>query len=192
MAEPGQNEALKKLEKELTQCLVREEYLDALDIYDEILAKGTKDPRHLVGMGHCLMKLRRKQDAKHAWIEAFEIDSEFEPAIKLLNENFRGWKKALLAAKKPKPKPKPPSPPPVVSVQPGTRVSSTPGGAGAGPARAGSTPGVVLGVVAAAGAGSDRGPSLGSINWNYVFEDVADSGPQESFEKPEKDPPKKA
>lgn len=140
---------LKKLEDGLKQCEDREDFLGELDIYEEIERKGMTAPRHLVGLGLCLMKVRRKQDAREAWIKAHLMDAKFEPATKALDANFPGWRKTIKPVEAPKPQA--PSPPPQ-SLRP--NVSS------------------------AARSGGPPPPSTyaeSAVNWAYIMEDVAEA-----------------
>lgn len=98
MSTPGPD-TVKRLEGELRECFDRENYVEALDIYDEIQSAlgGRLRPQHLVGKGQCLLKLRRKQDAKKVLLTAFEADANFQPAIHMLDQNFPGWEKTYVA-----------------------------------------------------------------------------------------------
>lgn len=83
---------LQELEAELRQFFQKQNYVEAMDIYEEIerIAGGLK-PQHLVGRAQCHIKLRRKQDAKNDLMRAHQIDPGFQPTLHMLNENFPGW-----------------------------------------------------------------------------------------------------
>lgn len=100
---------LEELEQELQECASAQNHLDALDIYEEIQRAGWTKPEHLVGMGHCLLKLRRRQDARAAWFKAIQMAPDHPAAVQALNDQFPGWRKDL---------PKPAPPPPVVTPPP--------------------------------------------------------------------------
>ncbi len=86
MAEP-----LKDLEAELKICRQRQDFLEALDIYEEIDRNGWSLPRHLVGMGDCYLKLRRRSDAKNAWFRALQLQPDSKEVIARLKSTFTSW-----------------------------------------------------------------------------------------------------
>jgi hypothetical protein len=149
-------ENLPALEEELKQAMMREEYLDAIDVFEEIEKKGLTQPRHLLGWGECLVKLRRKQDARQKWLAAYQMDSSFQPVIKQLDENFPGWKKTI-----PAPQPAAParSPEPRPSAPAAQAARPTAGPSSSRPSPA---------------APQRASYSEAEINWSYVMEDVAE------------------
>lgn len=94
MSESDDREKLKRLEAELKSCLQAGEYLDALDLCEEIEALGLIQVPHWLAMATCLMGLRRKADAKRAWLKALELDPDQPEAVEGLNRNFPGWRLA--------------------------------------------------------------------------------------------------
>ncbi len=109
---------IKKLEQELRECIQRQDFLEALDICEEIEGQGAFRAAHAVARGQCFLRLRRKQDARTALMKAFELDPGFEPAIKLLDENFPGWERTKTARPAPAPRPAPPQVPPAYQPTP--------------------------------------------------------------------------
>jgi hypothetical protein len=114
MAQAGKPRDKAELEQELRDCGARGDHLGALDVYEELDKAGWITPGHLVGMGVCLMKVRRRQDAKDAWMRAVQIDEKFPAAAEALDKNFPGWRKEL-RPKPPPPTPKPPPPRPAAA-----------------------------------------------------------------------------
>ncbi|MBI1785445.1 hypothetical protein HYR69_09910 [Candidatus Sumerlaeota bacterium] len=177
-------EELKKLDMELRDALQRQDFTEALDILDELESKGGMKAPHLAARGQCLLKLRRKQDAKTVLMQAFELDPTFQPTCQLLDENFPGWTRQ----QRPKPSPPPPMSPapprqapagyapqapqsqPYYQAAPSApaqmyqqRTPSSPSMPGYGQMQAGYAP-----YVPAQAAGSQDPP----VNWRYVMEDL--------------------
>ncbi len=84
-------EAIKKLEVELREALAAQNFTEALDLLDEIEGIAPLRAPHLTAKGQCLIKLRRKQDAKAFLMQAFELDPSMSAATTLLDEFFPGW-----------------------------------------------------------------------------------------------------
>lgn len=173
--DPEQARHLTELEKELQACSQRQDHLDALDIYEEIENKGLTASRHLLGMGFCLLKMRRKQDAKDTWLRAYEMDPDDQRVIQTLDKHFRGWMRPKLRAK-----------PLEGKAGGGGGFGSGSGGGGSGGS----------GGSGGGGAGSKgRGASKhaparakgvlrmfvdSDVNWNFVSSDMADMPPTDS------------
>lgn len=100
MAGPVNAEELRKLEQEMQQAIQRQDFMEAIDICDEIEGKGWARAPHLVAKAQCLLRARRKQDAQKVLLDAFELDPSHQQAAQLLDEQFPGWSR-------PKPKPRP-------------------------------------------------------------------------------------
>lgn len=168
---------LRTLEEELQECERKRDYLTAIDIYEEVESKGWIEAKHLVGLGFCYMKLRRRQDAREAWMRGYTLDPTHQRAIEALDEFFPGWKRAAppRVRKPPAPTPTPPPagrpapstdrPAPGRPAQPATG-SAPPAGSTAPPQ---SQPQLAQAAPAAQGA-----PTLGEgqINWSYVTNDL--------------------
>lgn len=84
-------ESLKDLEAELKICRQRQDHLESLDIYEEIDRNGWSLPRHLVGMGDCYLKLRRRSDAKKSWFRALQIQPDSKEITARLQSTFTSW-----------------------------------------------------------------------------------------------------
>lgn len=106
------SDGLRALEQELQECERKRDYLTAIDIYEEIESKGWITVKHQVGLGFCYMKLRRRQDAREAWLKGYTLDPSHQRAIEALDEFFPGWKRAAppRVRKPPAPAPSPPEP----------------------------------------------------------------------------------
>lgn len=170
MVETPDPQVMRELESELKECARQGDSLEALDIYDELDAKGWIRPRHLVGMGHCLIKLRRKQDAREAWLRAYSADTSFQEVIDVLDEFFPGWKRATPPPPRPAPPPAPPpaqvpSPPPAASASHGSETREA--SAYRPPLQAAPEPDA-----AARASASMQGQA---VNWEYVLADVEES-----------------
>lgn len=87
----------------------RGEWAEALDYYEEIERRGASTAEHVTAMGNCYLNLRQRQDARKTWLRAFEMNPNYEPAVDLLNKNFKGWER-LLGTKKPAAAAPPPPP----------------------------------------------------------------------------------
>jgi hypothetical protein len=123
---------IKALEAELEACLRDREFLDALDVCEEIEATGQVEIRHLLTMADCLLELRRKADARQAWLRVLERDAGNDRALQGLNRHFPGWRLAP-----PRPTPSADSPSLRVRMGGGAAAASSPDApAGAPPARA--------------------------------------------------------
>lgn len=196
MAPRANPEEIRKLEQELRELFARENYAEALDVYDEIERLGVLRPAHLVGKGQCLLKLRRKQDAKRAFVRAFDLDANFQPAQHMLDQHFPGWEKTYVA---PEAAPPPPgaaqqvivvqqAPPPAAwsPAQPPAGYAPAPPPATYSPAQPpvaaqGPQPIVIMQQAAPPSAQVGRpqapgpdptDPATAKINWRYVLEDV--------------------
>ena len=157
---PEQTRHLAELEKELKKCSQRQDHLDALDIYEEIENMGLTASRHLLAMGFCLLKMRRKQDAKDAWLRAYEMDSDDQRVIQTLDKHFRGWMRPKLRAK-----------PLEGKAGGGGGVGS---GAGSGEGGSGSKGHGAGKRGAARGKGAVRTFLDSDVNWNFVTSDMAE------------------
>ncbi|GEM_PF-6744404 len=151
MSDTPQNAERARLEEELRQAQAAGDHLDALDVYDALKAQGWMSAEHWIGLGHSLLSLRRKQDARQAWLRAHEVAPQRDDVIKLLDEYFPGWKKATA----------PPPRPPVVST-PAVDPTLAPRPAATRP-----TPTTPPAPSPAAGLRE------ADINWSFVLEDVA-------------------
>lgn len=118
MPEPMNAEQLRALEAEARQCEQRQEYLEALDGYEEIERKGWARSGHLARKAFCLIKLRRKQDARKVLIHVFDSDPGCQEAISLLDEHFPGWEKTIQPASAPAAAPPRPAAPPAPAFHP--------------------------------------------------------------------------
>lgn len=97
----GSPEEIRKLEAELREVLQQGDFALALDIVEELEGKTDLKAQHFAVKGMCLIKLRRKQDAKGILLQAFELDPGCSQATQLLDENFPGWTKARQPIKQP-------------------------------------------------------------------------------------------
>lgn len=84
---------VKKLLAELDELIEQGDHLDALDVYEELDRLTPLTPTQLMQMGHSYLAVRRKTDARDAWIRAWKIDPNFKEAAMELNRNFPGWRK---------------------------------------------------------------------------------------------------
>lgn len=97
MAIPVNPQVLKKLDDAAAECERADDFLGALDIYEEIERRGWSQARHLTGLGYCYFKNRQRQNAKEIWLRALEMDADFGPAQEALDKLFPGWKKQAQA-----------------------------------------------------------------------------------------------
>lgn len=155
------SQALRRLEAEVHEFLKAGDHLSALDIYDDLEAKGWIRSEHLVGMGHCLLALRRKQDARETWLRAYSMDTTNQTAIDVLDEFFPGWKRATpppprSLAPAPQAEPQPAAAPPPAPPSRQTQAEPV-----AQPAR-----------VAAPAYRTDSNSDEAPVNWEYVMLDL--------------------
>ncbi|MEN6625075.1 MAG: hypothetical protein ABFD69_02485 [Candidatus Sumerlaeia bacterium] len=122
MSKPVDPTALQKLEKEAMECERQNDFVSALDIYEEIDRNGWSSPRHLLALGECYMHARQRQNAREAWIRAFEADSSMNEVIQLLDRYFPGWEKT--AVKHHGQEEAPPPPPAFSDTQAGLTMES--------------------------------------------------------------------
>lgn len=173
-------EKLGELEAELSSCLGSNEFLDALDICEEIEALGEMQGRHWLAMAQCLMGLRRKADAKHAWLEVIKLNPEEQEALDGLNRHFPGWRREAA-----KPAPAPSAPPSRPRPQPARRP---PGGdelevtRPSAPASGSPRAAVPQRRAANLRPVETAAPAEDSpVNWNYILEDFNDAISSESI-----------
>lgn len=183
---------IQQMTAELQECLRAGEYLDALDICEEIEALGGMQVGHWLAMARCLMELRRKADAKRAWINALELEPDQPEAVEGLNRNFPGWRRQAArpaappaaAAERPArptaPPPRPaaaPAPPrPAPQVPPEQALSSARVSSAAPERMAPTAPRAATHVPASPAPPSGPAHSHdGPVNWDYVLEDVAEA-----------------
>jgi hypothetical protein len=179
-------EQIKTLEAELRNAVGRQEFAEALDIVEELEKLGPLKAPHLAVRGQCMLKMRRKQDAKTALLAAFELDPSFDAAVKLLDQNFPGWTRPPRPAVRPAPArpqvaPPPASTPPLSAAKPQgpppVVVPYNPSGGGSSPSHGAIAP---PRTTFASPASGHAGPIVayataaaeGPINWNYVAEDL--------------------
>lgn len=157
------NEDLHNLEERVRQAEMHDDLLEAVEVFEEIEKRGWMKPDHYVQMGKHLVKLRRKQDARQAWIRAYQMDAS-SPAVQLLDENFPGWKKSI-----PAPQPAKPAAPPRPAARPAAAPRSQPAHqpqfAQSQPAQRPSQPAQLV----------QASYAESAINWDYVLEDVAEA-----------------
>lgn len=111
MATPVDPKALRQFEEAATECERTDDWLGALDIYEELVRRGWAGAKHLTGLGHCYLKNRQRQNAKETWLEAFELDPNFQPVLDALDKFFAGWDNEV-PTRKPLHKSAPAAPPP--------------------------------------------------------------------------------
>jgi hypothetical protein len=173
MSESTTPDLIKALEQDVRGAIQKQDFTEALDICEEIDSKGGSRAPHLAAKGQCLLKLRRKQDAKSVLLRAFELDPGYQIAVNLLDENFPGWTRPKPAA----------NPPPVFRPASAyTQLGATqtapqyyaapPGGAPQAPSYAPPPPHQVQ-----TGAPVQNAPQQGAysdytVNWRYVMEDL--------------------
>ncbi|HOE95058.1 MAG TPA: hypothetical protein PLS90_11765 [Candidatus Sumerlaeota bacterium] len=110
MTTPPDPKALKALENEARRCEATDDYLGALDAYEEIQQKGWATAIHIVAMGECYLKNRQRQNAMDLWLKALEEMTDEAPVRQALDRYFPDWeRKAALLRKKPA-RPAPPRP----------------------------------------------------------------------------------
>lgn len=188
-------EDIRKLEHELREVIKQGDFTEALDILDEIESKGAIKAGHLAVKGQCLLKLRRKQDAKGVLLHAFELDPACDAATKLLDENFPGWtrpKAPPRSAPAPMPPVRPQAPPsgaaPAAgSSSPGFSLAAESGYAPAPSGMAAPQPVYQMAQPGISPTGSHPGfsiqphvvqagyaapPTEALVNWRYVLEDL--------------------
>ena len=105
-----------------------EEWLGALDVYEDIVAKGWATSAHLIRLGHCYMNCRQRQNSRDAWLRAWEADPNSMEAVDLLDRFFPGWEKRAsrdLDTQVPLPMPPPPPPPTATRGSGGLIVETT-------------------------------------------------------------------
>lgn len=175
MSDSENNSELEALEAELKKVLAQGNHLDAIDIYEEISDLGALTPQHLLDMGHSYLELRKKSDAKTMWMRARELDPEFEPAVKELNKNFPGWRKAApkiesFAPPSADDSSKAAKGPASVKTKSGDKDGAGGGGGGDGGDGAGKGAG---GNVNLAGVGSFTGDEV--VCWQYIMEDLQEA-----------------
>jgi hypothetical protein len=90
---PDQPAELKKLESAAVAAMKIENFVNALDFYEEIEAKGWAHARHFTAQGFCLIKVRRRKDAARILLKAFNLDPNENRCIELLNKYVPGWEK---------------------------------------------------------------------------------------------------
>lgn len=183
MADPPEN--LAELDSELKQLLKAGEFLDALDICEEIEGMDAMEVRHWLAMARCLVELRRKADARRAWTRALELDPDQKEAIEGMNKYFPGWRtqaarsarESARPAAAPRRRPAPPVGPPGAE----TMVSHPPAARAAEPAPSPRpAPPVSRPAPAAPPVAPTSAPTAGptpdaAVNWGYVMQDVADA-----------------
>jgi len=173
-------EQIAELDRELKECLKAGEHLDALDICEEIEDLDAMEVRHWLAMARCLVELRRKADARRAWMRALDLDPDQKEALEGLNKHFPGWRTQAARSARESAKPAAAAPPRRRPAAPapsaGETMTSQPPAApppaqpAAGP-RASASGLAASPAAAPAPASSPDGP----VNWNYVLEDVADA-----------------
>ncbi|MCE5230388.1 hypothetical protein LLG95_12455 [bacterium] len=95
MSEPVDTAALKRLESEALSYEKQNDYVSALDVYEEIDRKGWSQPQHLLALGECYMRARQRQNAREAWLRAWEGDSSLTQVVANLDRFFPGWEKTV-------------------------------------------------------------------------------------------------
>jgi hypothetical protein len=93
MGEPSNPKILKSLEAEARRCEHNQDFLGALDIYEEIEEKGWATTNHLVAMGFCYLKNRQRQNAREIWLRALAQEPENKDTRRMLDRYFPGWEK---------------------------------------------------------------------------------------------------
>lgn len=111
---------LKRLETEALNCERQNDFVGALDVYEEIDRNGWSNPRHLVALGECYMRARQRQNAREAWLRAWEADSNLAEVVTYLDRYFPGWEKTVARRQNEDAPPPPPAfdqAPPELTVQ---------------------------------------------------------------------------
>lgn len=75
--------------REARELIDQNDWLDALEILEELDDKGWSTPDHLRDLGMCYVKNRQRRDAEAVWIRALE--QGFAPCRELLDEHCSGW-----------------------------------------------------------------------------------------------------
>lgn len=176
---------LRELESELKECLKGGEYLDALDICEEIEEMGAMEVRHYLAMARCLVELRRKADARRAWLKTLELDPDNAEATEGLNKHFPGWRtqaaRSAREAAKPAAGTRRRQAAPIAPPSAGETMASpappqpAPQPAEPAPAPRPAPRPAPAPQPAAAPAPSPAVSPDALVNWNYVMEDVADA-----------------
>lgn len=89
--QPISKTELKQMEQEARHHEQREEYLEALDIYENLELHGWAQAKHLTAMGYCYLKLRQRQNARTTWLKALERDPNEQSCLDALNRYFPKW-----------------------------------------------------------------------------------------------------
>ena len=94
---PGEPDpkALKALEEEAQRCERNQDFLGALDAYEEIEEHGWATATHLAAMGYCYLKNRQRQNARETWFKALEKDAEAKQPREMLDRYFPKWEQEL-------------------------------------------------------------------------------------------------
>lgn len=168
-------EKLSELDGELKESLKAGEYLDALDICEEIEEMGAMEVRHWLAMARCLVELRRKADAKRAWLQVLDLDSDQKEALEGLNRHFPGWRTQAARSARESAKPAATARRRPVSAGPPASAGETMASAPS-PARPAEPAPVPREPAPAPPAPAAAAPSPDAVvNWNYVMQDVADA-----------------
>lgn len=109
MSNPVDPAALKKLESEAVACERQNDFVGALDVYEEIDRNGWSTPRHLLALGECYMRARQRQNARESWLRAWQADSSLTDVVTLLDRFFPGWEKTVARRQNEEAPPPPPA-----------------------------------------------------------------------------------
>lgn len=109
MSIPLDPAALKKLETEALACERQNDFVGALDVYEEIDRNGWSTPRHLLALGECHMRARQRQNAREAWLRAWQADSNLNEVVAYLDRYFPGWEKTIARRQNEEAPPPPPA-----------------------------------------------------------------------------------
>ncbi len=93
MKHPIDTHELRQLETTAVTAMKRGDFINALDSYEEIDAKGWAGAQHLTAQGYCLIKARRRKDAGRILLRAFNLNPDDNRCIELLNKYVPGWEK---------------------------------------------------------------------------------------------------
>ncbi len=93
MKHPIDTHELRQLETTAVTAMKRGDFINALDSYEEIDAKGWAGARHLTAQGYCLIKARRRKDAGGILLRAFNLNPDDDRCIELLDKYVPGWEK---------------------------------------------------------------------------------------------------
>jgi hypothetical protein len=189
MSQSPSSNPLAALDRDLRTALEDKNYTEALDIVEEIETKGGAKAFHLTAKAQCLLQLRRKQDAKVALLQAYEIDAGYHAASDLLDRNFPGWSL-------PKPKPRTSAMTLGGGSSPSFGSVGSAGGFGSASSPASSQSGSGFHAPPAPAPGGTQSPPVSQasisaamggmtqnvtsfksdhqVNWQYVFNDLAD------------------